>query len=100
MGERRERSRRKVRTEGGGWPPPVIPSSSLTLDDVPFVNAHTAEIHHFANFYEAYDEVGGKEQAAAIAKARRNATLHDLRVCLFYWLRREYGSADGLEVEK
>ncbi|MGA8892299.1 MAG: HD domain-containing protein [Anaeromyxobacteraceae bacterium] len=86
--------------ERRGWPPPVVPSASLTLDDVPLVDAHEVEILHFANFYEGFDEVGGFEQAKAIAKSRRNATLHDLRVCLFYWQRREYGSADGPEAEK
>lgn len=92
--------RRKAREEMRGWPPPVVPNASLTLEDVPFVNAHEREFHHFANFYEGYDEVGGMEQASAVAKARRNATLHDLRVCLFFWLRREYWSADGPEARK
>jgi hypothetical protein len=94
------RSRRNGRTEVGGWPPREVPSASLTLDDVPLVNARVAEILHFANSYQGYDEAGGNEQAAAIAKVRRDATLHDLRVCLFYWLRREYGSADGPEIKK
>lgn len=95
MGERRN-----AREEVRGWPPPVVPNASLTQEDVPFVNAHEREFLHFANNYEGYDEVGGTEQAAAVAKARRNATLHDLRVCLFFWQRREYRLAGGVEARK
>jgi 5'-deoxynucleotidase YfbR-like HD superfamily hydrolase len=96
---RKADQRRKALEEAGAWPE-VLPNARLTLDHVPPVTADIREILHFALSYEGYDETGGNSNASAIANARRNDTLHDLRVCLFFEQRRGYWSYDGLEDKK
>ena len=63
---------------------PEIPSTSLTLGDVPTEDADWTEILDFALTFDGYTYWGSFERCAEVANARVHGTLNGLRTCLFF----------------
>jgi hypothetical protein len=68
--------------------PAAIDNEHLRLADVPLDSASWKEIARFAHTFNAYEILGSVAACGAIANARRNDTLTDLRTCLFFEQRR------------
>ena len=65
-----------------------IPNDQLKLSDVPAPEADWDTIAEFGLTFNGRKELGSIEACAKIMKAQRHETLRDLRVCLFYEVRR------------
>jgi len=65
-----------------------VPNEQLDLSDVPDPQGDLQPIWDFAHTFNAYEAQGSFEAAAEIANQRRNASLTDLRTCLFFEVRR------------
>jgi hypothetical protein len=79
-----------------------IDNDDLRLADVPPRSADWKDIVKFAHTFDGYSAHGSFEACGAIANQRSNATLTDLRTCLFFEQRRwnHYGrepDADTME---
>lgn len=63
-------------------------NGELKSEMLPGADASWFEIEKFALTYDGYTEAGSLEKCAAIANAKRNDTLDELRTCLFFEQRR------------
>lgn len=65
-----------------------IPTESLYLDLIPKQDASVMEIMIFGSSFDGYIYWGSSEECAKVANEQRQATITDLRTCLFFELRR------------
>lgn len=65
-----------------------ISNKRLTLGDIPSARAKWQTIEMFALTFDGYKRWGGSRKCAAVANARRDRTLDELRTCLFFEQRR------------
>ena len=82
----------------GEEPRSKIPNRELTLNLVPSPDAKVADIERFALTLNGYGEAGSFEACAEIALAKRQKTLTELRITLFFNQRaRRFVDLDGLD---
>lgn len=65
-----------------------IPTESLYLDYIPKQDASVMEIMIFGSSFDGYMYWGSFEECAKVANEQRQATITELRTCLFFELRR------------
>jgi hypothetical protein len=65
-----------------------VPNDRLVAARIPPTAASWHEISRFALTFDGYAQCGSFTRCAAVANARRHATLTDLRTCLFFEQRR------------
>lgn len=65
-----------------------IPTESLYLDLIPKQEAPVIEIMIFGSSFDGYMYWGSSEECAKVANEQRQATITELRTCLFFELRR------------
>ena len=73
--------------------------SVLRADDIPAPDAPWDAIWAFALTFNGYRHCGSFEKCAEIANEKRDATLADLRTCLFFERQRWHHYGDEPDVE-
>lgn len=88
--------------------PKLIPTESLTAEDLPAPDAEEDELHRFALSFIGYDELGSRRRCARIANHARErwllsgelpTSLEELRGSLFFEQRRWHHYGDGFDEE-
>ena len=67
-----------------------IPNQDLRLDDIPEDVSDWEAFLKFALTINGYEVVGSFEECVEIGKAKKDDTLTNLRICLFYEARKDY----------
>jgi len=67
-----------------GQGPTEIPSEKLTLEIIPQPDADQSEIDRFALTLNGYEAAGSFAACAEIAQVKREKTLTELRIALFF----------------
>ncbi len=67
-----------------------IPNQELHLDDISEDVSDWGEFIKFALTFNGYEAAGSLEKCIEIGKAKKDDTLTNLRICLFYEARKDY----------
>jgi hypothetical protein len=70
----------------------IISNKDLRLQDIPTDTSNHKELIDFALTFNGCEAAGSREKCVEIGKAHKDATVTDLRICLFYEARKNYWS--------
>jgi len=73
----------------------AISNTELLLSYVPPPDADWGQITEFALTFDGYEHHGSFDKCAAIANARQDRTLSELRTCLFFEQRRYHHTGEN-----